>query len=171
MRWIRMESHWNKKLIYSVVARLISKRPISKGRRDPTVTLIIIIIIIYALWFESASVWTIGMLLRWLRVPEITSGIFWLRHSIWRRGYYRHSSLVCPCRQRSTSKHIGNENVPKIMINYTIIFFLLSILVISDHNSFRVMFDKIASPIRIESVPIQLAQCWFPGLAISNAKI
>jgi len=22
-----------------------------------------------------------------------------------------------------------------------------------------------------ESVPIQLAQCWFPGLAISNAKI
>jgi len=23
----------------------------------------------------------------------------------------------------------------------------------------------------IESVPIQLAQCWFPGLAISNAKI
>jgi len=47
----------------------------------------------------------------------------------------------------------------------------MSILVISDHNSFRVMFDKIASPIRIESVPIQLAQCWFPGLAISNAKI
>ena len=22
-----------------------------------------------------------------------------------------------------------------------------------------------------ESVPMQLAQCWFPGLAISNAKI
>jgi len=22
-----------------------------------------------------------------------------------------------------------------------------------------------------ESVPIELAQCWFPGLAISNAKI
>ena len=22
-----------------------------------------------------------------------------------------------------------------------------------------------------ESVPIQLAQCWFPGLAISNAKM
>jgi len=22
-----------------------------------------------------------------------------------------------------------------------------------------------------ESVPIQMAQCWFPGLAISNAKI
>jgi len=26
-------------------------------------------------------------------------------------------------------------------------------------------------PIRDESVPIQLAQCWFPGLAIFNAKI
>ena len=28
--------------------------------------------------------------------------------------------------------------------------------------------DHIGS---VESVPIQLAQCWFPGLAISNAKI
>jgi len=26
-------------------------------------------------------------------------------------------------------------------------------------------------PIGNESAPIQLAQCWFPGLAISNAKI
>ena len=26
-------------------------------------------------------------------------------------------------------------------------------------------------PIWNKSVPIQLAQCWFPGLAISNAKI
>jgi len=26
-------------------------------------------------------------------------------------------------------------------------------------------------PIGNETVPIQLAQCWFPGLAISNAKI
>jgi len=28
-----------------------------------------------------------------------------------------------------------------------------------------------ATSIGNESVPIQLAQCWFPGLAISNAKI
>jgi len=28
-----------------------------------------------------------------------------------------------------------------------------------------------ASSIGNKSVPIQLAQCWFPGLAISNAKI
>ena len=29
----------------------------------------------------------------------------------------------------------------------------------------------ICQPIGNESVPIQLAQCWFPGLAISNAKL
>jgi len=31
--------------------------------------------------------------------------------------------------------------------------------------------DEKSEPIGKESVPIQLAQCWFPGLAISNAKI
>jgi len=35
---------------------------------------------------------------------------------------------------------IGNESVPKIILNDTII----SILVISNHNSFRLTFDKIA---------------------------
>jgi len=42
----------------------------------------------------------------------------------------------------------GNERVPKIIINDTIIFFFetaISILLISNHNSFRVLFDKIAS--------------------------
>jgi len=40
---------------------------------------------------------------------------------------------------------MGNESVPKIIINDTIIFFLNCILVISNNNSFRVLFDKIAS--------------------------
>ena len=44
---------------------------------------------------------------------------------------------------------ICNERVPKIIINDTIKCFFsetaISILVISNHNSFRVMFDKIAS--------------------------
>ena len=43
---------------------------------------------------------------------------------------------------------IGNESVPKIIINNTINSFLktaISILVISNHNSFRVLLDKIAS--------------------------
>ena len=43
---------------------------------------------------------------------------------------------------------IGNKSVPKVIINDTInLFFLtaVSILLISNHNSFRVLFDKIAS--------------------------
>jgi len=43
----------------------------------------------------------------------------------------------------------GNESIPIIIINNTInlnLFFkLVSILLISNHNSFRVLFDKIAS--------------------------
>ena len=41
----------------------------------------------------------------------------------------------------------GNDSVPKIIINNTINLFLtaISILLISNHNSFRVLFDKIAS--------------------------
>jgi len=42
----------------------------------------------------------------------------------------------------------GNESVPKIIINDTINFFFrtaISILVISNYNSFRELFDKIAS--------------------------
>jgi len=41
---------------------------------------------------------------------------------------------------------IGNESVPKIIINDTIKFFSLtatSIFVISNQNSFRVLFEKI----------------------------
>jgi len=34
-----------------------------------------------------------------------------------------------------------------------------------------VKYDTIRDAIGNESVPIQLAQCPFPGLAISNAKI
>ena len=40
------------------------------------------------------------------------------------------------------------ENVPKIIINDTINLFSkteINILLISNHNSFRVLFDKIAS--------------------------
>ena len=42
---------------------------------------------------------------------------------------------------------IGNESVSSITINNTINLFLtaISILLISNHNSFRVLFDKIAS--------------------------
>jgi len=42
---------------------------------------------------------------------------------------------------------IGNESAPKIIISNTSLFFktAISILVISNHNSFRVLFDKIAS--------------------------
>jgi len=43
---------------------------------------------------------------------------------------------------------VGNESVPKIIINNTINLFsetAISILVISNHNCFRVLFGKIAS--------------------------
>jgi len=43
---------------------------------------------------------------------------------------------------------IGNESVPKITINKTINLFYktaISILVISNHDIFRMLFDKIAS--------------------------
>jgi len=46
------------------------------------------------------------------------------------------------------SSRIGNESVPKNTINDMIKFFpetSISILVISNHNSFRVLFAKIAS--------------------------
>jgi len=41
----------------------------------------------------------------------------------------------------------GNESAPKIIISNTNLYFktAISILVISNHNSFRVLFDKIAS--------------------------
>ena len=48
----------------------------------------------------------------------------------------------------STVFSIANERVPKIAINYTINIFLktaIIILVISNHNRFRVLFDKNAS--------------------------
>jgi len=54
--------------------------------------------------------------------------------------------------QVTTAAHlsaVGNENMPKIIINDTInlCFFktAINILVISNHNSFRVLLDKIAS--------------------------
>ena len=42
---------------------------------------------------------------------------------------------------------IGNESVPKIIYDTINLYFktAISILLISNHNSFRVMFDKIAS--------------------------
>ena len=69
--------------------------------------------------------------------------------------------IIYTCRhQRASSKYqklrsrplrsprIGNESMPKIIINDTITFFLktaISILLISNHNSFWVLFDKLAS--------------------------
>jgi len=51
-------------------------------------------------------------------------------------------------RSRMPATLIGNESVPKIIINDTISLFLktaISILLISNHNSFRVLSGKIAS--------------------------
>jgi len=51
-------------------------------------------------------------------------------------------------RSRMPATLIGNESVPKIIINNTISLFLktaISILLISNHNSFRVLSGKIAS--------------------------
>ena len=56
------------------------------------------------------------------------------------------SPAVSPYALRSHIR-IGNESVPKVIINDTMKCFsetALSILVISNHNSFRVLFDKIA---------------------------
>ena len=50
--------------------------------------------------------------------------------------------------------HIGKESVPKIIINDTINFFLKMqtslLVIISNHNSFRVLFDEIASAFFLE---------------------
>jgi len=49
---------------------------------------------------------------------------------------------------RESASVIGNESVPKIIINDTINLLIktaISISVISNGNSFRVLFDKIAS--------------------------
>jgi len=37
-------------------------------------------------------------------------------------------------------------------------------------RNFRTLYQTRRCAIGNESVPIQLAQCWFPGLVISNAK-
>ena len=50
--------------------------------------------------------------------------------------------------EMKTTTTTGNETVPKIIINNTINLFFetaIRILLISSHNSFRVLFDKIAS--------------------------
>jgi len=39
------------------------------------------------------------------------------------------------------------------------------------HILHHVILKSTAASIGNESVPIQLAQCWFPGLAISSAKV
>jgi len=65
-----------------------------------------------------------------------------------------------------TVKPIGNESLPKIIINNTInLFFKLqsttSILVTSNHNSFRVLFDKWLPCILFEKytyiLPLEMA--------------
>ena len=43
------------------------------------------------------------------------------------------------------NRSIVNENVPKIIINDNNFLTAISILLISNHNSFRVLFDKVAS--------------------------
>ena len=44
------------------------------------------------------------------------------------------------------ARKIGNERVPKTIANGTVIFFNCNqYLVISDRNSFRVLFDRVAS--------------------------
>jgi len=46
------------------------------------------------------------------------------------------------------SPELGNESMPKITINYTVNLFFntaIRILVISNRNSFRVLFDRIAT--------------------------
>jgi len=57
-----------------------------------------------------------------------------------------------PCR---ACEHIQNESVPKMPINDTINLLFksaVSILLVSNHNSFRVPFDKIASAYFIRKV-------------------
>jgi len=52
--------------------------------------------------------------------------------------------LLGGIRSKTAVGTTGNESVPKIIINDTINLFF-SILVILNHNSYRVLFDKIAS--------------------------
>jgi len=49
---------------------------------------------------------------------------------------------------------LGNESLPKIVVNdaISIFFNAMSILVISNHNSLRVLFDKIASVYFFENI-------------------
>jgi len=59
----------------------------------------------------------------------------------------RHCSSAASAVRRLPSA-VGNESVPKIIINNTMKLFFITairILVISNHNSFRVLSDEIAS--------------------------
>jgi len=58
------------------------------------------------------------------------------------------SDLLCRALYSTVFLCYREQNLPKIIIDDTIYLFLktaISILVISNHNSFRVSFDKIAS--------------------------
>jgi len=58
------------------------------------------------------------------------------------------ASVVRSRRPAGSNAVLGNDTVPKIILNDTVSLFLktaISISVISNHNSFRVLFDKIDS--------------------------
>ena len=62
-----------------------------------------------------------------------------------RRKFQLHFATGVP---QTNAARIGNESVPKIIINNTTNLFFktaVSILLISNHSSFRVLFDKIDS--------------------------
>jgi len=66
-----------------------------------------------------------------------------------KNGWHRYVTKLCHYHPMYTlfQLPIGNESVPKIITNNTINLFLtaISISVISSHNYFRILFDKIAS--------------------------
>ena len=61
-------------------------------------------------------------------------------------GYIHRVSPGTEGKDSSCTSPIGNKSVPKIIINdiINLLFTAIIILVISNHNSFRVTFDKIA---------------------------
>jgi len=63
------------------------------------------------------------------------------------------STVDCSTASRTLGTHIHRENVLIVNVNV--------------HEIKCLTIVKIEN----ESVPIQLAQCWFPGLAIFNAKV
>jgi len=86
----------------------------------------------------------------------------------------RHDSIGCSETRSLGAQSVLNTRIPVWLFTlmelgqpeFCLLYYYYYVLL--RHNGGK---TEHSSSVGNESVPIQLAQCWFPGLAISSAKI